>query len=638
MRFAAESGNTELAKELCTKVPELDIQNCMALLRSAAQAKDVGRSLGVLAKLTSSGVVPDIAAYNCVLDCCATCGDISTARTLMNTMRELDLKFDIITYNTVLKGFTMHGDEQGAWQFLKEMEAAGFPPNDISYNSMLNMVVSSGKIREAWGVVDLMERRGVRIDQYTISTMMKAVKRSTSNRDVARVLEMLDRSGCELCEDEVLLNTVLETCVRHREYARLRKILRRFRDSQLSSKAAVHTYGTLIRSYSALGDLASCHDLWERLILRSSCPSDVVLGCMMNALVSNDSTDSAANLMREWKLRVKPNAVMYSTLIKGYALARQTDKALALVEDMRRDGVEVTTCMYNAIIDAHSRRGSMDEILHLLQRMTEDGCVPDDFTHSLIVKGYCVKGDLKHAVSVFSNMKKTGSEGDTVVFNTILDGCIRHNDTELADKLLSNIDTYNIVPSSFTLGTIVKMWGRRRNVPKAFEAVETFPVKYGFHLNTPVQTCLMSACLLSDDGDRALDVFEAIRRQGKGADSKAYDSLVSGLTRLGRFAEAVRLVEEAYRLTPEAKNLDLGMFGGQTMQPGVLDDLLRALAKTSTASPNLQSGAGGPSLWETLGARLLVKLRSNGESVRLLLPALHVKRHGLDSSRKCASK
>merc|ERR1719265_2725204 len=77
MKFAVECGRTDLSRELSSKTPTLDIQNYMSLIRGAGRDKDIKRAFQVLQMLKESGVEPDIAAYNCVLDVCVTAGDLS---------------------------------------------------------------------------------------------------------------------------------------------------------------------------------------------------------------------------------------------------------------------------------------------------------------------------------------------------------------------------------------------------------------------------------------------------------------------------------------------------------------------------------------------------------------------------------
>merc|ERR1719277_775276 len=218
-------GRVELSQQLAKKIPTLDIQNCMSLIRAASKDKDVNLACEILQKLKGMGQVPDTAAYNCALDVCAQAGDLERSRALLAEMQELKAHPDMITYNTMLKCPALKNDMRGAKAMLSEMETAGFPPNDISYNVIINMAVSSGQFREAWDTVEVMSKKEIKIDQYTISTMMKAVKKSKSQRDAMLVFDLLDRSGIDIVSDEVLLNTVLETCVRYKENRRVEAIL-----------------------------------------------------------------------------------------------------------------------------------------------------------------------------------------------------------------------------------------------------------------------------------------------------------------------------------------------------------------------------------------------------------------------------
>merc|ERR1719210_150242 len=127
--------------------------------------------------------------------------------------------------------------------------------------------------------------------------------------------------------------------------------------------------------------------------------------------------------------------------------------------------------------------------------MGPDGCAPDTITYSTIVKGYCVKGDLDKAFEVFRGTQKNKMAGDSIIYNTVLDGCTRHGRMDLADQLLQDMEEYTVVPTNFTLGILVKMYGRRKQLDKAFEVVEQLPKRFGFLPNAQVRTCLMCACL-----------------------------------------------------------------------------------------------------------------------------------------------
>merc|ERR1719456_228637 len=135
------------------------------------------------------------------------------------------------------------------------------------------------------------------------------------------------------------------------------------------------------------------------------------------------------------------------------------------------------------MIDAHARVGDVNQMTLLFEQMQAAGIAPDVISYSTIVKGYCVKGDLDKAFEVFRGMQGNGMAVDSIIYNTVLDGCTRHNRMDLADLLLEDMERRQVPPSNFTLGIIVKMWGRRRQLEKAMEAVETLPKKHGFVAN-----------------------------------------------------------------------------------------------------------------------------------------------------------
>jgi len=582
MKFSVECGRTELSQELFEKTPSLDIQNYMSLIRAAGRDKNVERAFAVLDRLKRSGMTIDIAAYNCVIDVCVTSGDMKRARELVSELAQVG-PLDLITYNTLLKGYVANSDVRGAREVLAEMEANGHKPNDVSYNCLINAAVSSGNLEEAWRSIETMERKQIKIDHYTVSTMMKAMKYTKNPREIGRTLALLDRCAINVCMDEVLLNSVLETCIRHREYRRLEKILESYARSPL--RPSVPTYGSLIKACSTLRRFTRCQELWEEMTEKNRLPpNDVVLGCILDAYVVNGHVEEAVLLFRTWKVKVPANTVMYSTLIKGFANGRQNLRAMELWREMRTDRVDLNTVAYNAAIDAQARVGAMDQVGILVEAMSEDKIPPDAITHSTIIKGYCMSGNLDKAIELFQCSQRSDRTADSVIYNTILNGCIRHNRMELADALLENMDSYQIAPSNFTLGILVKLWGRRRQLDKAFKAYAEMPKKYGFTPNVEVKTCLMSACLSNREVDRAFAVFEELKVSG-GADCKAYSSIVAGAVRAHRLEDAARLVEEAYGLRA---GRNMGTESGRYVTNWRGDENIREREQPTAGSPPLE--------------------------------------------------
>jgi len=205
-----------------------------------------------------------------------------------------------------------------------------------------------------------------------------------------------------------------------------------------------------------------------------------------------------------------------------------------------------------------------------------------------------VKGDLDKAFEVFRNMQRNKMANDSIVYNTILDGCTRHSRYDLADALMADMEKLSISPSNYTLGILVKMYGRRRQLDKAFELVENAPKRFGFPANSQVLTCLMGACLNNNAIDRALRVFQDVKQANRGADGKAFGSMVGGCVRRGELQKAVALVEEAYGLSTGPGMYKLSP--GQSIAAENLEKLVQALAQQGMA--------------ETVAVPLLDRLRA----------------------------
>lgn len=590
MKFAVECDRTELSQELFSKTPQAEIQNYMSLIRSAGRSKDVNRAFEILADLKASNISLDIAAYNCVLDVCVICGEMKKAEKLCEDMRKIS-KLDMITYNTLLKGYCSQGDLQGARNLLREMESTGLKPNDVSYNCMINAAVKAGNMRDAWDIVASMEKSGIPVDHYTVSTMMKAMKSAKHPRDVQKALDLLDRSGLNVCGDEVLLNTVLDTCIRQKEYVRLQQVLDTFEKSDL--KPSVPTYGSLIKAHGALKQVQRCRDLWQEMMdQRSIEPNEITCGCMMDALVCNRLVEEAVEVLKQWK-QVKPaNTIMYSCLIKGFTNQNKMHRTLDLFNEMRADGITPNSVTYNALIDAQARIGAMEKVQMLLENMDKDKVKLDSVTYSTIIKGFCVNGDLDQALEVFLGMQEHNTAGDAVIFNTLLDGCCRHGRFEFADQLIDNMAKYNIVPSNFTLTILVKMWGRRKQLDKAFEVVERLPKTFGFQANCQVYSCIISACVSNNQINKAFEVFEMMKQSSnKKPDNRTYSSFLSGLCRCGKWEQAVELVNEAFGLSGMAP-----MLPDKPIESDAIEQLLSLLAQRG--------------LTETVAVPLLERMRA----------------------------
>ncbi len=150
------------------------------------------------------------------------------AKQILLEMEQLDL-CDSVTYNTYLKGFCQTLED--AFNCLEELRSKRlFTPDRVSYNSILNLAVSVGDTRCAWQIVNEgLHGQKYAIDHYTVTIMLKTVKHQVTNHTNPTIAKN-NRSAFELLDkiwigqDEFLLKTAIDSCIRGKEYKYILKV------------------------------------------------------------------------------------------------------------------------------------------------------------------------------------------------------------------------------------------------------------------------------------------------------------------------------------------------------------------------------------------------------------------------------
>jgi len=243
------------------------------------------------------------------------------------------------------------------------------------------------------------------------------------------------------------------------------------------------------------------------------------------------------------------NTVIYSSVLKGFATAKNIDKVFAVHEEMQQRGIPCNTIIYNTMLDACAKCYAMSRSEQVLQAMTASSVEPDIVTYSTIVKGQCLEGNIDKALAVLKEMRANKNiEPDEIMYNSFLDGCAKQHRVDEALTALEEMQAVGIRPSNFTVSILVKLLGRVRRLNQAFGIMEDFSKRYGFKPNIQVYTCLMQACIQNRKLDRAIALHDTMVSAGCSPDEKMYTGLVRGCLQLHAPQKAVDVARAAYQL------------------------------------------------------------------------------------------
>jgi len=257
------------------------------------------------------------------------------------------------------------------------------------------------------------------------------------------------------------------------------------------------------------------------------------------------------------------NTVVYSTVLKGFATAKQIDKVFIVYQEMKERGMECNTITYNTLLDACAKCDLMSRTPELLKDMQKDNVEPDLISYSTLIKGYCLEGSIDRAFGILGKMKAEGKlQADEIMYNSLLDGCAKQQRVEEALKVLKEMEaSENVKPSNYTLSILVKLLGRARRLGQAFEVVEDISARYKIRLNVQVYTCLMQACMFNKKLDRALVLHDTMVKAGCSPDERLYVALIRGCLHCAP-RKAADVVRAAFQLPGGALAVSGGRVAG----------------------------------------------------------------------------
>merc|ERR1719502_1584710 len=580
---------------------EVDISKHVAMMRARSKENDLEGAMQVFRKLQSSGVQLTALVYNALLDSCVQCGKVNIALQHFNEMKELGF-VDVVSYNTLLKAYLKIGQIVKARKLLTEMSESDIHANQVTYNEMLNALVAVKDRQEMWALVREMNAIGMRPNSVTCSIILKSLTAHSAQDDVRQAMALIDNLQEDM--DEVLFASVIEACVRVGQLDLLSSKLQQYAGLGGLAGLTAPTYGSMIKAYGRARDIERVRELWNEMRRRHVTPTSITLGCMVDALVCNSLPDEAFELVREIRDESEfadiLNTVIYSTLLKGFAQARQPGRVQDVFDEMKEMGIACNTVSYNTMLDANARTGKMDRADELFREMQASGVSPDVITYSTLVKGYCQAGDIDQGFQVLKDMVKNGvHEPDEILYNSLLDGCAKQHRVDDALKLVEDMHKNNVRPSNFTLSILVKLLGRSRRLNQAFTMVEETCKRFDLQANIHVYTCLIFACFQNRQMPRALQLHDSmITEAGVEPDERTYAVLARGCLSAGSCEKAANVVRAAYRLNPQGLVMP-------KRAPGIESRVLEEVMNALSAAPNA----------EQLAVPLLADLKALGVHV-----------------------
>lgn len=140
-------------------------------------------------------------------------------------------------------------------------------------------------------------------------------------------------------------------------------------------------------------------------------------------------------------------------------------------------------------------------------------------------------------------MLTSGVKPSTITFNSLIDACVRSGHLARAWELLTEMETQKVSPDNFTYSTLIK--GIRKeeqsqDLERAFALLESLKQTQLFQPDEILFNVLLDACINCHRLDKALHLFETMRREGSlvKPDEISYNTIIKGCSQFKQLEKA----------------------------------------------------------------------------------------------------
>jgi len=336
----------------------------------------------------------------------------------------------------------------------------------------VHCAVEVGSEERALGFLKKLEQRGeVTLRDY--SAVIRLFAQSENPEKAMRVLEEMESRG--LKPDNVSYNMVLSACANARQKDQVNSLLS-------SMEADVVTYNTRLKACSQDRDVSQAFAIFADLEAAGIAPTQVTYGTLVECCTRAGEMAKAKEVLGKMGAAGVPkNIVVYTSLIKGFAALGKLEEAMEVFHEMQASGDD----------------GDKSEKVE-----------PDVICYSALIKAFCDRQDLEQAFHLLENLLEKGHTPDEILFNHLLAGCTAKPHVQLAEKILHDMVSHGIKPTTATFSTMLKVYSKAQDIAASAAFLESIPGTFGTQPAQRLYCQHISWAIRTRKGASAVQVFK----------------------------------------------------------------------------------------------------------------------------------
>ncbi|XP_042981703.1 pentatricopeptide repeat-containing protein At2g01510, mitochondrial [Carya illinoinensis] len=407
----------------CTPKPSnqpitLTKQAFSTLLKSCSSSQNQLKQLHALLLTTGLSIKNSLITH--LLINLTLLGDMSYARQLFDEMH----KPRIFLWNTLIKGYVKNELPMEASSIYRQMHVLGVRPDPFTYPFV---VKACAKLPELWtgGAVHVhVMKYGLEFVSMVRTELMIMYMKFGELGSA----DFLFQSVVE--RDLVAWNALIAACVQNGHASKALGLFRRMGVAGIKPDAV--TFVSALSACGQLGCLEIGEEIYEAARNEGIDCNIIVENARLDMYVKCGSIDMARALFINMPQK---SVISWSTMILGYAINGESEKALALFSGMQNEGFLPNHVTYLGVLSACSHAGLVNEgwvYFGRMARSSEKNFQPRKEHYACMVD---LLGRSGHLEKAYNFIKSMPIEPDAGVWGALLGACAIHHDVKLGQHV-----------------------------------------------------------------------------------------------------------------------------------------------------------------------------------------------------------
>lgn len=453
-----------------------DFVTYTSFLKRCDNAKALSDGEYIHDQIVRNGLEHYLPLNNLLLQMYGKCDALETVSGLFAQMCHKDL----YSWNFVIRAYTRHGQYKAAFALFHRMQEEGLTPNTNIFCSLLSANT---------GQAGLFEGQQVHV-QIT---------------------------GSE-CQDDVFVSTSLISM-----YGKCGRVKDAWKMFGQVAELDIISWNTMIAVFNEHGFFADALQLYDRMALEGTLPTNVTYVSILDACVSEEYLDEGKRIHVNIILSEhKEDSIVATAVMNMYGKCGVVENAQKMFDSIHeRDRVS-----WNAVIAAHVQNGKSKHALHYFWRMEQENFLADKVTFSSTLSACADEGSIREGKRVHALLSARGFNFDSMVQNALINMYGKCASLDEACRMLCEISYRD----NFSWNFFIAAYNQHGKHNEAFQAFEEMQEE-GMIPNDITLISMFEMC----------SSCQAAQAQGKRLHARFYHS--------------------AYELDAAIGNVILGMYG-----------------------------------------------------------------------------